>query len=99
MILEGMIVISAVLLGRYLIPSKKARRLGEVSFQRLNGTYRDPALYEVTCKNPDEEDKYFKVRNIKEIPEPYRTMVVKGFTPRHTWMTNFLTEKDSKEED
>ena len=96
MILEGIAAASALLAGRYLIPSKRARRLGEVAFRRVSGSYRDPALYEVTVTSPGEKERYYKVRNVKEIPEPDKALVIESFEERHRWMDSFLTGKDCR---
>ena len=98
MIIEALITTGALLIGRYLIPSKKKRTMVDVAFQRINGTYRDPALYEVVVTYPGKPEKYYKVRNVNEIQEADRTTVVKGFMTKHVWMDNFLNGKDSKEE-
>lgn len=98
MIVEGLTLFTAVLAGRYLLPSKKARRMAEVTFQRLQGTYRDPAYYEVTVNYPGQEERYYKVRNVADIPDRDRAAVKDAFQARHQWLHNFLTGKDSTKE-
>lgn len=96
MIIETAIIAScALLIGRYVLPTKRKPKFIDITFQRLDGTYRDPSLYEVTVTRPDKTEKYYKVRNVKEIPEPDRSIVVNGFMSRHRWMDNFLNGKDS----
>lgn len=102
MIIESLEIITAFIAGRYLLPSKKARKMMEATFQRLTGTYRDPAIYKLTWTSQVQpigyKDQHFKVKNIAEIPEPYRTYIKNTLEPRHRWLDNFLTGKDSKEE-
>lgn len=91
----AIIAICALIIGRYIFPKNKTPKFIDMGFKRLNGTYRDPSLYEITITRPDKSTKFYKVRNVKEIPEPDRTSVVNGFTPNHRWLDNFLNGKDS----
>ena len=102
MIIETISIVCAGLVGRYLLPSKKSRRLGRrlgrVAAETIGGTYRDPALYHVTLSYPGEPDKHYNVKNLFEIPMPDREAVKKAFKPKHDWFNRFLTGKDAVEE-
>jgi hypothetical protein len=93
----------AVILGAFTLgafcskPFKSLTKKGSVAFEKVTGTYRDPAYYNVTCKC-DGKTVGYRVRNIAEIPEPDRTTVKNAFMRDHMWLDRFLHDKDAPTE-
>lgn len=84
--LTVIVLVLGLFIGRYVIPKK--RSWPEILVRKLDGTYRDPDLYEVTVGG-----RTYKVSTINELPKEAREATLKGFEPQHRWMNNLLTGK------
>lgn len=72
----------------------KSKKIINTSLAHVNGTYRDPAIYEVEIG-----DKKYRVRSINELQEDDRNIMQKAMGPRYRWMKRFLSGDDAINED
>lgn len=94
-----MVGLGALLVGRYVIPSKRKTpslidNVG-VAIQTLHSTYRDPAYYNVQIDWDDGSVEKHRVKNINELPPKARAMVIKKLDPKYDWFMRFMDGYDA----
>jgi hypothetical protein len=88
----AVVFLSVALLWALATRQLKSRRTIMTTWQHINGTYRDPDIYECTVGDPPNE-RLYRVRHISEIPEPDRSLLDRALRPRYDWMARFFEPK------
>ena len=79
------------IIGRYLFPIRTKKNYFNVALAILNGTYRDPAYYEVIInENLPTERKYW-VKNIKQLDKKDQHILWDAMGPKYDWMMRFFS--------